>query len=383
MKPRDFEKNRLGMEEDPVVEENVAVGVEGETDGTNEGEGGEEEAKEEVAGLSGGEETVPLPSIEDNEGTKDEAVRSEESVEDNIISTEEELTVKTTAVIPPLTKMREVITPYLPPPMIKAMHQIDPALEPYLGPEASMTLLGSLFLAAVVWRLMRVVSSSFSGKAIVDSDDDGGVLARVLKEQTFRETVLLCGASGAGKTRLFYLVCHQQPQANTVVSLRANVGFRDEVRFMDYPGHESAFPEQIVSDILNQPNLRIVLMIDSTKPVATAADQLFQILQNHCNQRSKKQTRPSVLVVCNKSDLPGCKNWRRIKIQLRTELERLLKTTTVDKPWWPPKKPLVLEEAADMALLSASLQDGTGVEALETYCFQGTLPEPTPLRSKK
>jgi len=74
---------------------------------------------------------------------------------------------------------------------------------------------------------------------------------------------------------------------------------------------------------------RIVFVLDSTRPVPVdAAQTLHNIILNNSN--GEKVT---ILVACQKSDVTNAKHWRRIKIQLRTELERwrkVAKTTQKD-----------------------------------------------------
>jgi hypothetical protein len=93
---------------------------------------------------------------------------------------------------------------------------------------------------------------------------------------------------------------------------------------VDYPGH-AALQSQLSSVVKDCQ--RIVLVLDSTKSVAEAATVLYQILTDaSCGEQRKNNTTVvPILLACHKSQLPGAKNWRRLKIQLRTELERLRK----------------------------------------------------------
>ena len=306
-----------------------------------------------------------------------ETVMEQEEVNVDIMEEPPEIVV--VQAVPVVTTIRQAVTPLLPPPLVRAMDQADPLLQPYVGEEESMTVLLSVILALLVWRLVVSLSSSLTGKAVVDDDEDEEVvLSKTLQRRSFTDTVLLCGPSGGGKTRWFYRLCHDESQVRTVVSLRANVGFRDGVRFMDYPGHEASLNAQ-VKEVLRDGKTRIVLVIDASKPLAGGADVLFQLLQETMASSSsgRNKEKLSIVVACNKSDLSNAKNWRRIKIQLRTELERLLKLSTLDANdlWWPPSKPLVLDEAANISLISTSQVDGTGCDEIHSYCFKGTVPD--------
>ena len=57
------------------------------------------------------------------------------------------------------TKAREAIVPYLPPPVIKAIGQIDAQLEPTVGPEASVTMGSTLLAMYVVVVLVQFLTS--------------------------------------------------------------------------------------------------------------------------------------------------------------------------------------------------------------------------------
>lgn len=220
-----------------------------------------------------------------------------------------------------------------------------------------------------------------------DDDDHAANVLRNLPEKKTRgggdgvpydydDTVVLCGPTNAGKTVLFHMLCcspvHDDDDTTsmpvTVTSMRANGGFviptmkdHDDqqqphlveeeetttttttatttkpVRLVDYPGH-AALQSQLPT-ILSMSN-RVVFVLDSTKPITDAAELLYTILTDPIlrtcwsnNDRKKRgggtkdenNNKMPILIVCNKSNLPGSKNWRRIKIQLRTELERLRK----------------------------------------------------------
>ena len=71
------------------------------------------------------------------------------------------------------TILRKGLTPYLPPPVVKAMNDLDPVLEPYVGPEASITLASTLLFGFLLLRLLRILGGlSRGGKAIADDDEE-------------------------------------------------------------------------------------------------------------------------------------------------------------------------------------------------------------------
>jgi signal recognition particle receptor subunit beta len=274
------------------------------------------------------------------------------------------------------TSIRERVVPYLPPPVVRGWRQVDPILEPYLGPEPTVTLIGSLLLGFIVWQVLKVLSSLSSGRAITDDDDDQ-VITSSYKKEDFTDTILICGPSGAGKTRLLYHLCFGQTNVPTVTSLRANVEVSsNKIRFMDYPGHASLQSSQFLDILLSARG--IVLVLDTAQPVAPVADVLYQLLAH----AHKKKTILFIFVACHKADAPNAKNCRRIKIQLRTEMERLLKVRSAeeDSPedlWWTPGKPLDLDviPQAKLQFCSTSCETSVGMGELQDFCNGELTPE--------
>lgn len=282
----------------------------------------------------------------------------------------------------PATRIRQKITPYLPPPVVAAMQQIDPQLEPVLGPEASITLMGTLVVALLVWRLLSLVmgrSSTTSGGAIQDEQEDDAIVE--YDDVSYDGTVLLCGPPLAGKTSIFYTLVHPtSPSFQTVSSIKPNTGFvtKDNRvwRYLDTPGHWS--PQKLVATVLTGSNSsidRIVLVLDSTQPVSKSVDFLYGLLQ-HFQSTTSKSKKPSVLVACHKSKSPKAKNVRRLKLQVRNELERLGKlmmaaenaaASTVN---WDD----VL--SSQVGFISTSV-DPPMLDHLKAYLESGTLPEST------
>jgi signal recognition particle receptor subunit beta len=239
------------------------------------------------------------------------------------------------------TTIRESITPYLPPPVIKAIREIDPRLEPFFGPDASVSILGSVLMAWCLFQILTKTifssgSSSLGGgnknTAIQEDDRDKDILpSDADTSRPFDETILLCGPSLAGKTSLFYRLLQQHDgkerttSVGTVRSIKSNTGFLEcsptadnaagtTLRILDTPGHWG--PQKLLRAAPLQDVQRLVVVIDSTQPVASAADYLHAIL---------KTSSLNVLIACHKSDHPKAKNARRIKLQLRSELIRLSK----------------------------------------------------------
>ena len=135
---------------------------------------------------------------------------------------------------------------------------------------------------------------------------------------------------------------------------------------MDYPGHAalSALPSETLS------SSRILLLLDATLPAASAAEIFLQLLL----ETSQK---PTVLVLCHQSDKPGAKNAKRLRLQLRTEVERLLKTTHADAKLqgWNQSEPLELEQVAHLAFVSTSVVSDAGMDVVRRYAEDGVLQE--------
>ena len=121
------------------------------------------------------------------------------------------------------------------------------------------------------------------------------------------------------------------------------------IRWIDYPGHASLYDTSLLqiltptttktphqkrkSTLSPPPPLRIVLMVDATQPVTTAAELLFQLFTILYEARGiydptltnpSIPSKPCIFVACHKKDIHKAKNEKRIKIQIRTELERLI-----------------------------------------------------------
>ncbi|KAL7574729.1 hypothetical protein ACA910_017293 [Epithemia clementina (nom. ined.)] len=193
--------------------------------------------------------------------------------------------------------------------------------------------------------------------------------------------VLLCGPPNAGKTTLFTQLLlssssttttttssssssssspNKKPLLSTVTSLKANValfGSNKNVCLIDWPGHAAAMAatnggsfvltDPTLSQIWSSSSsttrssrpLRLVLVLDATQPVQSAAAILYQLWHAAASTSSSTTRRSNpilrIFVACHKSDLPKAKNVKRLQLQLRTELEKLLAVQQPD--WWPGK----------------------------------------------
>lgn len=299
-------------------------------------------------------------------------------------------------------EVRQFITPYLPPPVIQAWQRLDPHLEPYLGSDGTITILVTLLFAFLVRRILGWISNRLQGRALADEDEYSGKALfpqSATPKETYEATVLFVGPPGGGKTRLFYRLCYGPDYGKlpTLMSLQANVGICPErnLRYMDWPGYAGLLDNPTLQSIVQAPQTRIVLVLDATQPVAAAADvfvELFQLLSTRTSSRKKTSSQPKVniFVACHKTDFPKAKNWRRIKIQLRTELERLLQvhanasSTSSDKgndvtnknisSWWLAGKAIDLDDLpmATLHFYSTTSEGKLSTDLLE-FCETGVI----------
>lgn len=144
--------------------------------------------------------------------------------------------------------------------------------------------------------------------------------------------VIICGAVGSGKTRIFHNLLQQQQQKSlTVSSSIASQGvykYNDSdkhsatIDLMDYPGHVRLRGGLLNRSILGQRKLqRILFVVDSSISTTEAADFLYDVLLAAQNKIIHNKIR--ILVCCNKSDTKLAKNYKRIQLQLKAELNRL------------------------------------------------------------
>jgi len=272
-----------------------------------------------------------------------------------------------------LAQIKTHATPYLPPPVVTAMAAFDshPVIADNLAlltsDEPSTAILMSVFVGFAILQLFRVLglSNIIGGRSTlhVDEDEEYDVLKKssttgdgiVGSTVAFDNTVALIGPCGAGKTRLFHALCCSQgnPQqggpavVGTVMSMKASAGYvavtdryndsasdNEAVRLIDYPGHPSLRPK--LAPVVSISS-RIIFFVDSTRPVADGAALLHSILTDGNVAAGWRKMlaggkgtataakKIPILLACTKSDVPKSKNWRRMKIQLRSELEKLEK----------------------------------------------------------
>lgn len=249
---------------------------------------------------------------------------------------------------PILTHARETLSPYLPPPALKLIQSIDtnPQITTYIDHEPSMTIIAVFLSLYVVTAFIRILSFRVRGKAVEGLEDDepeGNVLSNLNDggQIAYDDSVVLFGPCGSGKSLMFHHLSNEDDDndnsdgggtmIHTVMSLKANVHVANGLRIVDYPGHITL--SQKLPNLLSSssPASRGVFVVDSTKSLAEAAELLYKsVLTNLSvvNALRKKGETMNILVACNKSDEAGSKNWRRIKIQLRNELDKLKKITT-------------------------------------------------------
>jgi len=266
------------------------------------------------------------------------------------------------------TRVRHTISPYLPPPVLNLMSSIDsnPSMQNMIGDEPSMVLFVALLTIALMGKVIKLFSLITSGKAVEGLDDDapeGHVLSELDKaksdgkqEESYDDSVVLFGPSNSGKSVLFHTLIsspnkkdgdQKMKLPNTVMSLKANVsvvknetgenggGNSAAVRLVDYPGHVtlSSHLSSLLTPTTNHKNstIRGLLVIDSTKSVSDAAALLYHTVLTNAkllDSWEKKKDNFHIMVVCSKADETKTKNWRRIKIQLKTELEKLKKISS-------------------------------------------------------
>ena len=262
-----------------------------------------------------------------------------------------------------LTNVRNVVSPYLPPPVLDAMSYIDanPNMQS-LGDEPSMLILSAVFAIFMIGRGFKFLSFLSSGKAVegLDNDDespegnvldnlDANSISKTNQETEYSDSVILFGPSYSGKTVLFNTLLSYVDETKereiplTVMSLKANISYLQErggevenknVRIVDYPGHitlSSKLPLLLQPPSKSNQTVRALLVIDSTKVVSEAASLLYDTIltnKNLLEAWEKEGEVLNIMVLCNKMDATNAKNWRRVKIQLRTELEKLKKISS-------------------------------------------------------
>ncbi len=284
------------------------------------------------------------------------------------------------------TAIRKTSAPYLPPPLLRLIHATDTYFHvnhefiatDYCHDEPSMVILSSFFLAYLLWHFAKGVWASTTKRSTAHlSVEDDTILGELVGSgndsrrkrmnvekhggwssasggmmlPSFQETVVICGATNSGKTTLLHYLCNSKGKDNawdppmTVTSLVANVVYvcpwedasdngvhgNMTIRVIDYPGHPSLL-SQLATLLLPTVLSRLIFALDATQPVADGATLLYQFILTHAQVReswSKIHKTLVILVVCTKTDVLGSKNYKRMKIQLRNELDKLRKVDLV------------------------------------------------------
>lgn len=256
--------------------------------------------------------------------------------------------------------------PLLPPPVVAALKQVDSILEPYVGSHGFVIVLSTLWTAWLLgWILYRFTYGG-PGSAFIDETE------KKLESQLLRDdastTVLLTGSRKSGKTRLFSYLVHDQHQTVTVMSIQSNVAILNGIRYVDWPGCRTLEPT--ITDLIHnrhQP-LRVVLMVDATQPARSAAESLWQLLPHLAQRRGTTAT--PVLVACHKQDVPKARNEKRLRIQLRNELERL--RGKEEPSWWPAEASSYEDfKFWELSLEPTTLESVKGARDLAEWCRTG------------
>jgi signal recognition particle receptor subunit beta len=128
---------------------------------------------------------------------------------------------------------------------------------------------------------------------------------------------LLLGPSNAGKTLLFHRLVNNEIE-ETVASMKSCEGITDNKLLVDVPGHRR-LRNEVTKELTRA--TKIVFMVDAadaTRQAKAAAELLYEIF---C-----VESRPSLLILCNKRDKAGAKTPARVKLTLASEIETLHKT---------------------------------------------------------
>ena len=128
---------------------------------------------------------------------------------------------------------------------------------------------------------------------------------------------LLLGPSNAGKTLLFHRLVNNELE-ETVASMKSCEGIVDNKLLVDVPGHRR-LRNEVTKELTRA--TKIVFMVDAadaTRQAKGAAELLYEIF---C-----QDSRPPLLILCNKRDRPGAKTPARVKLTLASEIETLHKT---------------------------------------------------------
>ena len=148
---------------------------------------------------------------------------------------------------------------------------------------------------------------------------------------------------------------------------------RGGLRYIDWPGCRPLDDgDDGITDILHRHKLlRVVVMVDANQPARAAAESLWQLLPQLAVRRSSST---EVLVACHKQDLPKARNEKRIRIQLRNELERL---RGKEEPTWWPADVASYEDLSfcNFTFHPTTLENLKGAQELAEWCRTGNFAE--------
>jgi signal recognition particle receptor subunit beta len=99
---------------------------------------------------------------------------------------------------------------------------------------------------------------------------------------------------------------------------------KEYIQYVDWPGRATLDDPNFVRLVTEEASvsLRVIFVLDSTRPISSAAQVLFELL-DLVNKRKQREL-ITIVIAFNKKDLIKSKNARRIKIQMRSELEKIL-----------------------------------------------------------
>jgi len=294
-----------------------------------------------------------------------------------------------------------------------------------------MTLVTSLLLAYLLWKMMKIAAILLGGRRSTIHLEDGSGSGATNNDNNIRydETVVLFGPMNSGKTTMMHQLlllhnnvgntvstseCVTELLPMTVTSIAPNTIYLPDksdgiVRIIDYPGHNhiNNMNNQFTSSLLQSNQVsRMVFTVDSTSSITQAANMLYtllnhSLLRNNHNHNTTKplnddnnDTRLQVLIACTKQDQRGSKNYKRIKLQLRNEMERLRNVDDImgsEKNGIPSndggrngggmnKKGIDLDHLegvklhfVEVALLGRKLSEG-GMNAVREFVLNGAIP---------
>ena len=298
-----------------------------------------------------------------------------------------------------------------------------------MGPDATITLVGTLGMG---WLILRLVwfwvgkqagssrTSSYSSGALQKEKDDDNdnyeedphadqvTLPSLPAVGMYHDgTLVLCGPRAAGKTSLLDTLLHFDRVPTTTTTTRATVSSIQPTvgllslastttttsttataprhthwRCIDLPGHWS--PSKVVTNTTRElsrsaDNLIVIaLVLDATQPVSKAVDYLYEWLLATVLQQQQQKQKYRMVVVAHKSESPKAKNIRRLKLQVKQELERLhslnhgtdttTATTTTVIPW-----DQVLKEHVEFVSTTCCWGEGDTTTTGTTHALQSYL----------